>query len=213
MRQGCRREEAFLLDFYVNGTLRGAERDKVAAHLGSCSRCARQAAEMEQVGRALSLSGAGAAVPVPAAWPRAALAAGALLVLLAAAIGVVMTRGGASPRREPGRVTTLDLGAGGARGAPDILAVIPPEAVFVELIVSLTPEPGAAYALRLFDPEGARIFGPVPLGAWDSFGTARARLPAGIVRSEGRYRVEVEESARAGPHRRYDYHFQVGRAR
>jgi len=208
---GCRAEASRLLDFYVNGTLRGQERARVAEHIETCVACAREVAEIEGIENLLSEAGSDPAErpvhqPHRSRWLLPAAAAAIVVALLAVWIG---ERPGAPPTMEAGRVVTIDLGAGAPRGEPRPTAAIAADVAFVEVLLFLTVEPEATYTLRLYDPRGGKVLGPAPVGPWDAFGTTHQRLPVELFATDGEYRLEVEESPVAGAPRFYDYVLSV----
>jgi hypothetical protein len=206
--QVCRDVASRLLDFYINGTLSGSERDRVAAHVDRCPVCAREVAEIEKLRQLLAETGTDL-VGRPLRRSRRLLWAAtvlAVVVLLGIWIGA---RPGSPPTREASSIATLDLGAGETRGGLPPSESIAEDVVYVELVFSLTVEPGATYTMRLFDPRGRRVFGPAPITAWDAVGSARHRFPIGVFAIDGEYRLEVEESSAGGTHYLYDYVFTI----
>lgn len=56
MRWRCSQELKELLPWYANGTLAGAERATVEAHLAQCERCQRELYELRQIKELVALS-------------------------------------------------------------------------------------------------------------------------------------------------------------
>ena len=208
MSRPCRTEAARLLDFYVNGTLRGAEHAGVAEHIAGCADCAREFTEIEAVQRLLP-EAPGGILRRPERRSLRVVAAIAAAVI-AAVLGIwIATSPGKPPATVTARVGILDLGAGAARGGPRPAVSIAADVASVEVRFGLTVEPGASYFLRLHDPRGVRVFGPVPVAPWDPLGSSLQRFHREVFAIDGEYRLEVEESPPDSPPRLYDYAFSV----
>ena len=208
MSRGCRAEASRLLDFYVNGSLRDSERHGVSRHLAACAECSREVAEIEALAQSLPEAPPGILERPARRTPW--LLAVAAAVVAAAALGIwIESRPGAPPTIPATRVATLDLGAGGERGASTPAASITRDVAFVEARFSLTVDPGASYDLRLLDPRGERVFGPVSVAPWDALGSSLQRFPAAVFAATGEYSIEVEERLPGGAIRRYGYAFTV----
>ena len=212
-RPRCDHAAHMLLDFYVNGTLDGAEHATVDAHLETCAVCGEVVSELTEVARELSdlnesvLDAASRRRPL---WLRGPAFAAAAVLAIFAVLGVYsVLRVDRSPV-----VQTLDLGVGSMRDAGLLPALsLAPDCEFVDLTFELPISAGAGYTLRLKGPPEADLFGPVRVQNWDSFGRISRRLPVTLFERPGEYRLEIEETDAGGSQTTFNYAFSVGPAR